>query len=77
MKHRNRDCLALKEAIDLLHFRGATLMRSHGDDEFYVVPGGRVARNHVDKLFQRCSLVVDSGGLFPGNPQTWIVSRRE
>ena len=72
-----RDCLTLKKAIDLmLHVRGTTLMRSHGDEEFYVIPGGRITRNDVDKLFQRLDLVVDSSGLFPGNPQTWIVRRR-
>jgi hypothetical protein len=59
-----RDCLSLNKAIDELH-AGATLMKSHSDDEFYVVSRGRVARTDVPKLFQRLDLVVDSGGLFP------------
>ena len=72
-----RDCLRLEKVIDLmLHVAGTRLMRSHGDDEWYVIPGGRVARNDVPKLFRRLDLVVDSGGLFPNNPQTWIVRRR-
>jgi hypothetical protein len=71
-----RDCLRLTKPIDRLHVPGTVLMRSHGDNEWYVIPGGRVARNDVPKLFQRLDLVVDSGGLFPGNAQTWVVRRR-
>jgi hypothetical protein len=68
--------LRLTKAIDLMLHPGTVLMQSHGDGAFYVVPGGRVAHNDVPKLFQRLDLVVDSGGLFPSNPQTWIVRRR-
>jgi hypothetical protein len=65
---------AYQKAYDRFHIRGTILMRSHSDGSFCLIPGFRVSDAIAERLLSDPRVVVYDGGLFPNNPQTWIVS---
>lgn len=69
------ECLSLTKACDALRRHGTRLMIMHASDgdHFYVVPGGRVARDDALKILQRPDIHEFDDGLFPGNPQSWRI----
>jgi MOSC domain-containing protein YiiM len=77
MKTQRNECLRLNKAVDLLHRPGTRMMIMHaGDgDHFYVVPGGRVNRDDAHEILKRPDIIEFDDGLFPGNPQSWKISR--
>jgi hypothetical protein len=78
-------CLSYRRAIDALHVTGSRLilMRSHRDgDQFFIIPGARggqgdrVQRGDAEKILARPDAVVFDAGLFPNNPQSWVIIGR-
>jgi hypothetical protein len=69
------ECLSYKKACLKLRERGTRLMIMHSSDgdHFYVVPGGRVARDDAQKILRQPDIEEFDDGLFPGNPQSWRV----
>lgn len=73
----HKECLRFQKAVDLLHRTDTRLMimRSGDGDEFYVVPGGRVAADDAKKILLRPDMIPFDDGLFPNNPQSWKMVR--
>ncbi len=71
---RDKECLSMNKALDLLLHRKDTrmmVMHSSDGDHFYIVPGGRVDRTAAQKILKRADIMEFDDGLFPGNPQSW------
>jgi hypothetical protein len=70
--------LRLSQAVDLLHRADTRLMQMHGRDgsnEFYLVPGGRLARDDAMKIRERPDIKACNDSLFPGCSRPWHMSR--
>lgn len=66
--------LTLSKAVDLLRHKGTrlVLLNSFGGlQEYYVVPGGHVARKDAQVILARPDVKVYDDGLFPDSPQSW------
>lgn len=77
MSKTTNQCLRFSKALDLLHRTDTRLMLMHTSDgdHFYIVPGGRVDRADAQKILTRADVIQFDDGLFPGNPQSWKLSR--
>jgi hypothetical protein len=77
MKRDRKEALTFNKAIDLLHRKDTRMMIMHGNDgdHFYIVPGGLIDRAAAMKILKRPDVIEFDDGLFPGNPQSWRISR--
>lgn len=73
----HNECLRFQKAVDLLHRTDTRMMimRASDGDQFYIVPGGRVAKDDAQKILKRPDIIEFDDGLFPGNPQSWKMVR--
>ena len=68
--------IALRKALELLRLPGHRLMLMHvsyGQQEYFVVPGGKISRQNAQAILARPDVLPFDDGLFPGRPQTWKI----
>jgi hypothetical protein len=76
IRHGRREgTIGYERALERMR-EGATLtlmydQKAPGGFQHFIVPGGKVDVETAEKLKGHASVVVDSSGLFPGNPQAW------
>ena len=68
--------MALHKALDLLRLPNHRLMLMHvsgGQQEYFVVPGGKISRQNAQAILARPAVQPFADGLFPGHAQSWKI----